>query len=46
MAADSIIEIVPREEERDMWRVHLERNDFVNAFRRCRTQVSQPEMHV
>ena len=33
------MEVVLQDEDRDMWRVYLDRNDFANAFRRCRNQV-------
>ena len=38
-AGDTLLELVLRDEDRDMWRIYLDRNDYANAFRRCRNQV-------
>ena len=38
-AADSLVEVVVKDEERDLWQIYLDRRDFVNAFRRCSNQV-------
>lgn len=39
-AADTLIEVICEDEERDLWQIYLDRKDFANAFRRCRTQAS------
>ena len=39
IADEALLEVAIDDEERSMWRTFLDRGDFPNAFRHCRSQV-------